>query len=57
MTKKRNPKLAGELLDRMIDNAAVNPRGFRTAPSGKKHKGRKPKKTTVEKLADQTFGV
>jgi hypothetical protein len=54
--KKRDPARAGALLDLMIDSAAVNPKGFRSAPTGKKHKGRKIKKTAVEKLADATFG-
>jgi hypothetical protein len=52
----RDPAKADRLLDRMITDASVNPKGFRQAPTGKKSKGRKVKLTTVEKLARVAFG-
>ena len=51
-----DPTKASRLLDLMVDAAAANPKGFRSAPSGKHHKGHIMKRLPGERLAATVYG-
>lgn len=51
-----DPTKASRLLDLMIDAAAANPKGFRSAPSGKHSKGRITSRLPAERLAATVYG-
>jgi hypothetical protein len=51
-----DPTKASRLLDLMIDAASANAKGFRSAPSGKHHKGHIATRLPAERLAATVYG-